>query len=160
MFQALGTYAASVRLQKLSIFGANFLNENDFQALIECLPKLIHLKDFLLHDSPPQTVDLLRGALKQNGSLVDESNDMAELIPEVSLYCRRNKLLPALMTNPPSDETDSVEVGKTPLNNYPKLFHVAQECAILGPTWMLAGLLKLSSKKIGPPTTRKLTRPN
>jgi len=160
MFQALGTYAASVRLQKLSIFGANFLNENDFQALIECLPKLIHLKNFSLHDSPPQTVDPLRVALKQNGSLVDESNEMAVLLPEAGLYCLRNKLLPALMINPPSDETDSMEVGKTPINLFPKLFHVAQECTTLGPTWMLAGLLKISSKKIGPPTTRKLSRPD
>jgi len=169
--------ARAVALERLLI---HVDREPTYEALLQMLPAIIHLKKLTLrhyeNGAGVGSLEDFLGAVKRNGSLVavDMSGAVNWRVPRnrltrrdyeriantLRLCSHRNEKLPALVIKPNREDVDhdeEDEVSRTPVSCFPKLFHLANECPATGSTWIFAGLLALGDS-IGPKNGGKSKR--
>jgi len=149
MSESLSRHAASVSLKRLSLNGVLRWQS---AWLIDCLPKLIHLKEVVLEDADNESRvfrQQLTHALRTNGSLEsivvnslvkDMTTGHIDTVPfflngENRSICERNRKLPPLLTeveapNPATTNNSdkSKNKRKQKLKLHPKLYRLALQC--------------------------------
>lgn len=158
-FQLLGTNARNVMLRVLSV---SMVDADSFQAIIDCVPQLVHLKELCIRNMAEDTAELKSDfllALRKNGSLESVVAYFAKMgdrdgspffteeeLRTVIRYCCRNKQLPAMMKKPCVDDKDGQDdEDRTCFALYPRLFHQALQCPGTGQGAVFEGIRALSS---------------
>jgi hypothetical protein len=154
---ALGANPTGIQLQWFRFGG---INSAGCDALIRCLPKMLHLKHLVIESVVyGLSSDNLLWALRQNGCLqtvavgpVDRTGQPLFNKREsrrLQSYCKRNEAIPTLLAKPQLNSEDS---NMTDLFLFPTLFGVAKQAP--APNSMLIGLLG-ARDSVGPNSSRK-----
>lgn len=150
IFQSLAANAVDTPLQQLVCGSMDIV---DSEALIACLPELLHLKNLAFTEINDESLmahtDRILLGLKRNGSLERVELTWTNNLPffdegdllKVKNYGLRNQHIPSMVSNPRLTMDDGLDMTDRCL--FPKLFGAAEQAPRTAPTVLLVGLMAL-----------------